>query len=259
MGRVFLLSAFLVGPVIAEPIFEDEPPIEPATPELEEGLEPESEQDLELRSEFEAAPTESVERPFDPAESLIDQLLEIHEPEHFANCATLGEILLNEICAAGTECDPDVRIRDFVELYNPGRQSVDLSCFVLTARDYVAFSPSGVLEPGGFRAFGEIEMGFRIAKTRDSVALYRLAIDSDGEPLLTESERVGLDEERVHLYRSPDGGSWQVFALAEAETGWPGSFGEPNGVPPETLNEGSAPEIDPSAESRLESPPSERP
>ena len=57
MGRVFLLSAFLVGPVIAEPIFEDEPPIEPATPELEEGLEPESEQDPELRSEFEAAPT----------------------------------------------------------------------------------------------------------------------------------------------------------------------------------------------------------
>lgn len=94
-------------------------------------------------------------------------------------CGT-AKIVLNEICAAGTECDPDVRIRDFIE---------------------------------------------------------QLRIDSEGEPLLTESERMDLDEDRVHLYRSPDGGSWQVFALGEAEEGWPGSFGRANGVPPETPGE----------------------
>ena len=213
---------------MAQTLADEAPPVEPPALELEPELEPELETDSDL------APDAPLELPFDPVESLVDQLLEIHQADHFASCEETEGIVLNEICAAGTECDPDVRIRDYVELYNPGKRSVELSCFVLTARDYVAFSPSGLLEPGGFRGFGEVEMGFRIAKRLDSVALYRLTIGLDGEPLLAESESVEIDEDRVHLYRSPDGGSWQVFALAEAEEGWPGSFGSSNHVPSET-------------------------
>lgn len=173
-------------------------------------------------------PPEPIEEAAGPVGNLLEQLIELHPPDQFERCETSGAILLNEICAVGIECDPDVRIRDFVELYNPGGSPVDLACVAVSARDHVVFAPSGMLEPGAFRAFGELEMGYRIAKQRDFISLYRLGVDLDGNPKLTLSETVAIDETRAHAYRLPDGGVWFGYPLDEAEQSWPGSFGASN-------------------------------
>jgi hypothetical protein len=198
-----------------------------------------SEPDDDEAIEATGMPTElSPEEASDPFDGLLEQLLEVHSPDRFADCATTGDVLLNEICAVGLECDPDVRVRDFIELYNAGREPVDLACFALTARDDVVFAPRGVLEPGGFRAFGERETGFRIAKSYDVITLYRLGVDDEGNPTLTESERVALGATRAHAYRFPDGGRWRGYAIEEAEEGWQASFGTSN-QPSETEGEAS--------------------
>jgi hypothetical protein len=190
----------------------------------------ESIEQVEMSSEL------SPEEDFDPFDSLLEQVLEVHSPERFAECGKTGDVLLNEICAVGLECDPDVRVRDFIELYNAGREPVDLACFALTARDDVVFAPRGILEPGGFRAFGERETGFRIAKSYDVITLYRLGVDDEDNPILTESERVAVGATRAHAYRLPDGGRWRGYAIDEAEEGWQASFGTSN-QPSETESE----------------------
>lgn len=177
---------------------------------------------------MEEAFASTSEDELDPRALLLDRLLEEVDSESFAACTARGNVRLNEVCAVGTECDRDVRISDYVELYNPGPEETDLGCFALSARDFEPAVLRGLLAPGGLEAFGESELGFRIAKDGDFVALHRLTIDDVGEPGLVEIERVEVDEAAAHRYRWPDGGGWRSYSAAEAESGWPGTFGESN-------------------------------
>jgi hypothetical protein len=182
------------------------------------------EDSMDMEEAF-ASPSESD---LDPHALLLDRVLEEVDSESFAACTARGEVRLNEVCAVGTECDQDVRISDYVELYNPGPEETDLGCFALSARDFEPTVLRGLLAPGGLQAFGESELGFRIAKDGDFVALHRLTLDDVGRPSLTEIERVELDEGAAHRYRWPDGGGWRSYTAAEAESGWPGTFGKTN-------------------------------
>ncbi len=143
-------------------------------------------------------------------------------------CAESPEPVLNEVCAVGTECDEDVRVGDFVEVYNPAASPVDLGCFVLVGREDVPFVPQGSLEPGGVRAWGEGELRFRIRKGGDAVRLLRVKRGIDDAPELLPLESVVIDGERAHLYRSPDGGAWLQQGTVDAEYDRPGTFGESN-------------------------------
>ncbi len=225
VGIASLWLAALAGAGGAQP-FPDETAGEAPAPELpddsfEGAFEP-AEAEIEPEGDLDLA------IPSGPPGTLLEQLLALHDPAHFRGCGEGGHIVLNEVCAVGIECDRDVRRRDFVEVYNPGRGDVELACYALSARDEVVFSPSGRLEGGGIRAFGELEMGFRLAKRDDFVVLYRLGVDLDGGPTIAEAERVSIDEMGAHAYRIPDGGFWQTYTVEEAEQGWPGTFGESN-------------------------------
>ena len=63
--------------------------------------------------------------------SLLKEIREQYDDAHFDRCTAAPKIVLNEVCSVGTECDPDVRVADFVEVYNPGARSVELNCYVL--------------------------------------------------------------------------------------------------------------------------------
>ena len=135
--------------------------------------------------------------------------------------------MLNEVCSVGTECDEDVRVSDFVELYNPSGGPVDLSCFVLINRERVVFIPRGELASGKVRAWGEAELGFRITKADDEIELLKLGTDGTA-PSYHTLETLPIREDQSHSFRVPDGGTWRYLELDEAEAEWPGSFNEPN-------------------------------
>lgn len=165
------------------------------------------------------------------SDALLEGLPGDYDERRLAACAESASPLLNEVCSVGTECDPDVRVADFVELYNPSRAAVDLGCIVLVSEEGVPFVPRGELAPGELRGFGEAELGFRIRKARDEIALYRITRTPEGGPGLVLLDSLVVDAERGLSYRSPDGGGWVYLSADDAERDWPGSFDRPNPTP----------------------------
>ncbi len=175
---------------------------------------------------------------FDPGAGDEEGALAVALPAGFDErrldeCAASPRPVLNEICAVGTECDEDVRVADFVEVYNPNAGAVDLGCFVLAGREGIPFVPQGMLEPGDVRAWGEGELRFRIRKGSDTVQLLRVVRGEEAPIALEPLESVVVDDDRAHLYRLPDGGSWLQKGVIDAEHERPGSFGERNATAPE--------------------------
>ena len=160
-------------------------------------------------------------------EDLIEALPEYDE-HRLADCAESATPVLNEVCSVGSECDEDVRVADFVELYNPQAGDVDLGCFVVAGLDDIPFIGRGRIPPGEVRGFSEAVLGFRIKKSEDEISLYRITTGPEGGLDLVLLDEIAVDDDRAHSFRSPDGGAWQHLDDDEAEEGWPGSFGELN-------------------------------
>ncbi|MBT40785.1 MAG: hypothetical protein CL938_19820 [Deltaproteobacteria bacterium] len=162
-----------------------------------------------------------------PIRALMDVLAEDRDAKHFDTCGAAPKLQLNEVCSVGTECDSDVRIADFVEVYNPTGQAAPLACYVIANDEDLPFVPRGQLEPGSLDAWGESQLQFRIAKKRDQVTLYRMhAID--GKPGLEVLDQVEVAATQALAYRSPDGGGWVLVPALDAEWEGPASFKRPN-------------------------------
>jgi hypothetical protein len=160
-------------------------------------------------------------------EALLEALPE-YDARRLADCAESATPVLNEVCSVGSECDEDVRVADFVELYNPQAREVDLGCFVVAGLDDIPFIGRGQIPPGEVRGFPEAVLGFRIKKSEDEISLYRLTTSPEGGLDLLLLEEIAVDDERAHSFRSPDGGAWQHLDDDEAEEDWPGTFGDSN-------------------------------
>jgi len=160
--------------------------------------------------------------------ALIERLLEDLAVEDFERCSGGAGIVLNEVCSVGTECDEDVRVSDFIEVYNPSEEPVDLACFAVIARDRVPFVLRGEIGPGEIRAWGEADLGFRISKDGDRVILYRMRVDSEGRPRLVEREFVVISEEHALHFRVPDGGNWETRSARDSELEPLASFAKSN-------------------------------
>ena len=160
-------------------------------------------------------------------EDLIQALPEYDE-RRLAGCAKSATPVLNEICSVGSECDEDVRVADFVELYNPQAGDVELGCFVVAGLDDIPFVGRGQIPPGEVRGFSEAVLGFRIKKAADEISLYRVTTTPEGALDLLLLDEIAVSSERAHSFRSPDGGAWQHLDDGEAEEGWPGTFGDSN-------------------------------
>jgi hypothetical protein len=165
--------------------------------------------------------------PPDEGRPVLESVRDRYDDAHFDRCGASSTIVLNEVCSVGTECDPDVRVADFVEVYNPSGAAVDLSCFVLVSAEAVPFVPEGSLAPGAVAAWSEAELGFRLAKVRDRVRLYRMHADG-GTPGLRLIDLVEIADFRAAYRRVPDGGPWRSLSVEEAEAGGRTTFNAPN-------------------------------
>ena len=159
--------------------------------------------------------------------SLLEGIREQVDDAHFERCGAAQKIVLNEVCSVGTACDPDARTADFVEVYNPGTRALELDCYVLANDMTQPFVPDGRIAPRAVAAWSQAELGFRLAKNRDRVRLYRMHAE-DGQPRLALIDLVELADFRAVYTRVPDGGAWQTLSVREAELGVRSSFGKPN-------------------------------
>ncbi|MHC1769199.1 MAG: lamin tail domain-containing protein [Verrucomicrobiia bacterium] len=105
---------------------------------------------------------------------------------------------------------------DFIELYNRGSQTVDLSgCRLSDRADAERFTiPEGtLLPPGGWVVFSQANLGFGLSREGDSIFLVR----PDGARVI---DAVRFDAQRLGVSsgRSPDGAPWNR-ELAEATPG----------------------------------------
>ena len=129
--------------------------------------------------------------------------------KQFAACGASPLPVLNEVCSLGVECNTDPKVGDFVELFNPSEGSVDLSCFVIVSRYGVPFFASGTLPPGQVRAWGEKELGFRIAKWDDEVSLLQLRSAAADQPPFRVVDKLTITHKVSLSIRVPDGGAWK--------------------------------------------------
>lgn len=175
-------------------------------------------------------PARADSAPREHTQALLAALVRSHEVEHFEACGTAPMLRLNEVCSVGTECDADVRVADFIEVYNPTEQAAPLSCYVLASNDDLPFVPREQLAPSALKAWGEGQLGFRIAKKHDQVTLYRMRAIK-GEPRLEVIDQVDIAEARALLYRSPDGGAWVARPALHPDWERGTSFDRPNPSP----------------------------
>ncbi|MBI4035450.1 lamin tail domain-containing protein [Candidatus Daviesbacteria bacterium] len=120
-------------------------------------------------------------------------------------------VMLNEIMVEPSEGS------DWIELYNPTSNSINLSNWVLDDANTTSVMKtlSGIIETGSFITFDVSE---RLNKTGDTISL----IDSNGTiiDVYNYSNSPGLDKS---YGRSPDGGNWSTLATS--------SKGSNNGSP----------------------------
>ncbi len=124
----------------------------------------------------------------------------------------LRQVVINEFLANSEP--PDL---DFVELYNHGNQSVDLSgCFLSDARNTNKFTvpPGTILPARGFIAFNESQLGFSLSSAGERI-YFR---NASGTRVL-DAVRFEAQASGVSSGRSPDGAP--TFSKLAAPT--PGS------------------------------------
>ncbi len=160
--------------------------------------------------------------------SVLASLASRYDVRHFESCNQAPGIVLNEVCAVGTECDTDVRVSDFVEVYNGSGTHADLACYVLLNDMGIPFSPDGDLAPGEVKAWGERDLEFRIKKSDDAVILYRLGTGIEDLPKLEQLDALTIRLNQAHSLRLPDGGEWRHRGVAVAEQELRTSFGVSN-------------------------------
>ena len=165
--------------------------------------------------------------PMQDAALLLAELRKRYDDSHFHRCAAAPRIVLNEVCSVGSDCDRDARVADFVEVYNPSGQTLELDCYVVINDDALPFVPRGRLAPRAVAAWAQAELGFGVAKTGDRVRLYRMHAEG-GDPRLVLIDLVELADFRAFYRRVPDGGAWHTLSLRAAEIGVRSSFGKPN-------------------------------
>jgi hypothetical protein len=155
--------------------------------------------------------------------------------KHVDPCAAAPKLLLNEICAEGSECEGG---KDFVEIYNPTGAAVDLGCYALMDQRSSRkgeriwanpfFLPGGeTIAAGQVRAWDENELGFRISRADDRVALTKLQLKPGEKIALPQLDIVTINGEGTYLYRLPDGDNWKAVNHEGAKA--VGSFGKLNG------------------------------
>jgi hypothetical protein len=132
------------------------------------------------------------------------------------------EIVINEFQAsnASTVSDPDFgSYSDWIELYNPSDQAVDLGFWYLTdlLEDTVNWQfPEGVsLDPGGYLVIwadgkdliqSDLHAGFRLSIAGEEIGLY------SSSKILVDSVVYGKQMEDISSGRQPDGAAeWHFF------------------------------------------------
>ncbi len=140
----------------------------------------------------------------------------------FSVCSFTQEIVINEFQAsnATTIADPDfASFPDWIELYNTGVQTIDLSSWYLTdnLEDTIKWQfPAGVsIDPGEYlliwadgRGVNQtgLHANFRLSITGDNIAIF------DDSGILIDSITYGKQIEDISSGRQPDGGSeWHFF------------------------------------------------
>jgi len=127
----------------------------------------------------------------------------------------LSNVVLNEILA-----HTDLPQIDFIELYNYGTQSVDISgCEISDNPDPsipgFIIPPSTTLGPGGFISFDQTQLGFSLSMHADDVYLRNPAGDR-----VLDALAFGAQANGVSLGRYPDGGP-EVRVLSALSPGAP--------------------------------------
>lgn len=116
-------------------------------------------------------------------------------------CEEEPRLVLNEICAEGNECDGEA---DFVEVYNPSKSPINLSCYTLA--DLEHRKPlSGELAAGEIRGWTEGELGFGLAWEEDKVFLRHTP--PGGSKRGVDSRPI--DRSQTYQQRVPDGEGWE--------------------------------------------------
>jgi hypothetical protein len=135
-------------------------------------------------------------------------------------CANAPPLILNEICAEGSDCDGQ---KDFVEIYNPSASSVDLSCYLIADAEHRK-PLQGELPAQEVRAWTDDDLGFGLARQEDRVSIIR---NRPGGFELVDDSR-SIDNDRSYQQRLPDGGEeWQEMDHDEVEAD--GNVGSRNG------------------------------
>lgn len=120
---------------------------------------------------------------------------------------------------------------EFVELFNGGKDSVNLSGWTLKANSKTKFVLSGEIGPGGFQVFQKPVLTVSLNNTDGQVFLY----DASGK-LVDHQEFLGLAQEGKSFSRNSDG----YFVFSESTPGEQNRFEEqtalvaqvyPTGVP----------------------------
>ena len=110
----------------------------------------------------------------------------------------LRDVMINELLAHTSDPEPD-----FIELYNHSNQPADLSGCHLTdnpATNKFTFGPDVSLEPRGFLALDQTQLGFALSSGGETVYL----INRNGTRVL-DAVRFGAQAIGVAYGRSPDG------------------------------------------------------
>ena len=120
---------------------------------------------------------------------------------------------------------------EFVEIFNSGKELVNVSGWSLKANSKTKFVLSGEVGPGGFRVFQKPALKISLVNTDGQVFLY----DASGRQV-DHQEFLGLAQEGKSFSRNPDG----YFVFSESTPGAQNKFEEqvaliaqvyPTGVP----------------------------
>lgn len=134
---------------------------------------------------------------------------------------TAPHLVINEVAPSNYSLyqDSKGRVQDFVELYNPTSETVQLSRIAL--QDHGGswwFGKEGELAPGGFVVLeAGVELPFGLDQDRESLSLW-----VDG--IVVDRMESGEMADDVEWARFPDGGSWAPTIV--------GSGGQSNGETP---------------------------
>lgn len=137
-------------------------------------------------------------------------------------CEDAPQLLLNEVCAEGKECDGQ---KDFVEIYNPSDTIVNLSCYALVDIKAHRKPLTGELPAREIRAWTDDDLGFGLSREEDKISLIR--IRPGGGELVDDTRTI--DDSSTYQQRVPNGGAqWETMTHDEVASD--GNVGSLNGA-----------------------------